>query len=105
MDDLLIALSIGLVAGTIDVIPMIIQRIDKVSCISAFFHWVVLGIIIPFVNWDILPWLKGFIIAELAAIPILVLVYPKDRKAITPILIFSAVLGMGVGLAGSTFIG
>ena len=105
MKEILIALLIGIVAGIIDVIPMIIQKMDKYANLSAFTHWIVLGLIIPFVSWNIAPWLKGLIIAEISAIPILLIVVPDDKKAIIPISIMSAILGIGVGLAGAYFIG
>jgi len=104
MKNIFIALIIGLSAAIIDVVPMIIQRIDKSACISAFIQWIVLGLIIPYVNWDMQPWLKGLIIAELAALPIMILVFAKDPKSIIPILIFSAILGISIGLAGARFV-
>jgi hypothetical protein len=104
MNNILIALCIGIAAGIIDVAPMIIQKMDKSACISAFIHWIVLGLIIPFVNWDMQPWLKGLIIAVLSAVPIMVIVYPQEPKSIIPIFIFSAILGIGIGLAGARFI-
>lgn len=105
MNNILIALLIGIAAGIIDVIPMILQKMNKYANLSAFFHWVVLGLLIPFVAWDIAPWLKGLIIAELSAVPILLIVAPDDKKAVIPITVMSAVLGAGVGLAGAYFIG
>ena len=105
MNDILIALSIGMAAGIIDVVPMIIQKLDKFTSTSAFIHWVVLGLIIPFVNWDIQPWLKGLIIGELSAIPVMTLVFQKDRKALIAISICSAILGIGVAVAGAKLIG
>lgn len=104
MKNIFIALIIGLSAAIVDVVPMIIQRIDKSACISAFLQWIVLGLIIPYVNWDMQPWLKGLIIAELTALPILVLVFAKEPKSIIPIIIFSAILGAAVGLVGARFI-
>ena len=105
MNSILIAITIGIIAGIIDVVPMIIKKLDKVSNLSAFVHWVVLGLIIPFVDWGIEPWLKGLIIGELVAIPIMIMVYPKDKKALIPMIIFSAILGIGVAIAGAKFIG
>ncbi|MFH2060744.1 MAG: hypothetical protein ABIJ59_17850 [Pseudomonadota bacterium] len=102
---IIIALGIGIVAGLIDVIPMLKQKINKNSCFSAFAQWVALGLIIPFVNWNIHPCIKGLIIAELFAIPIMIITYPRDPKAVLPITIFSAVLGAAVGFAGVQFIG
>ncbi|NOU18708.1 MAG: hypothetical protein HOO91_14215 [Bacteroidales bacterium] len=105
MEKILIALLIGIIAGLIDVTPMIIQKLDKTACWSAFVHWVVLGLIIPFVHWEIQPWLKGLIIGELSVIPIMIIVLAKDKKALIPMSIFSAILGIGVAVAGSIFIG
>jgi len=105
MNDILTALIIGIVAGIIDVVPMLIQKMDKYANLSAFAHWVVLGLIIPYISWNIAPWLKGLLIAEIAAVPILLIVAPKDKKAVIPILIMSAILGTGIGLAGAYFIG
>jgi hypothetical protein len=104
MKNIFIALIIGVSAAIIDVVPMIIQRIDKSACISAAVQWIVLGLIIPYINWDMQAWLKGLLIAELTALPIMVLVFAKDPKSIIPIIIFSAILGIAVGLAGARFI-
>lgn len=105
MSDFLIAIIIGLIAGIIDVIPMIIQKLDKRDCISAFVHYFALGLIIPFVNWGIAPWITGIAIALLTSIPIMIIVFPKDKKAIIPMILFSLILGAGIGLAGAKFIG
>jgi hypothetical protein len=105
MNDILIAISIGLVAGLIDVTPMIIMKLEKVANISAFVHYFVLGLIIPFVSWDIAPWIKGIIISFLSTLPIMIIVYPKDKKAIIPMVFFAIILGAGIGFAGDRFIG
>lgn len=105
MNDIFTALIIGIIAGIIDVIPMIIQKLNKYANISAFSHWVVLGLIIPFVHWNVDPWLKGLLIGVLSAIPVIVLVSEKDKKSIIPILMMSALLGIGVAIAGARFIG
>ncbi len=47
MHGLFIALFIGIVAGLIDVIPMILQKMDKLANLSAFTHWVVLVSLFP----------------------------------------------------------
>lgn len=105
MNDFLIAIIIGLVAGLIDVTPMIIMKLEKAANISAFVHYFVLGLIIPFVGWDIAPWIKGIIISVLSALPVMIIVYPKDKKAIIPMIAFSLILGAGIGIAGAKFIG
>ena len=105
MNDFLIAIIIGLVAGLIDVAPMIIMKLEKVANISAFVHYFVLGLIIPFVSWDIAPWIKGIIISFLSALPVMIIVYPKEKKAIIPMIVFSLILGAGIGIAGAKLIG
>jgi hypothetical protein len=104
MNEILIAIIIGLVAGLIDVSPMIIMRLDKVANISAFVHYFVLGLIIPFVSWDIVPWIKEILISVLSALPIMIIVYPNDKKALIPMILFSLILGAGIGIARDKFI-
>jgi len=105
MNDFLIAGLIGIIAGLIDIIPMIIQKLNKRDSISAFLHYFALGLIIPFVNFGIAPWITGIVIAILTSIPIMIIVYPRDKKAIIPMIIFSLILGAGIGIAGAKFIG
>lgn len=105
MNDLLIAVIIGLVAGLIDVTPMIIMKLEKAANISAFVHYFVLGLIIPFVSWDMTPWLKGVTISFLSAIPVIIIIYSQNKKATIPMIVFSLILGAGIGIAGAKFIG
>jgi len=105
MENIIIALAIGIVAGIIDVTPMIIMKLDKTANWSAFVHWVVLGLIIPFVQWEIDPWLKGLIIGELTTLPVMIIVAKNDKKSLIPMVFFSAILGIGVAISGSKLIG
>ncbi len=103
MSKLLISIIIGVGAGIIDVVPMIMQKLDKYANLSAFIHWIVLGIVISYIQMPIAPWLKGFIIAELSAIPIVILVIKDSSKSSIPILIMSAILGILVGVATARY--
>lgn len=51
MDKLLFSAIIGLIAGVIDIIPMIMQKLPRYSTVSAFFHYFFVSII--FLNVDI----------------------------------------------------
>ena len=104
MNNFLIAGLIGLIAGLIDIIPMMIQKLNKRDTISAFAHYFALGLIIPFVNWGIALWITGVVIALSTSIPIMIIVFPRDKKAIIPMIIFSLILGAGIGIAGAKFI-
>ncbi len=80
------------------------MKLEKAANISAFTHYFVLGLIIPFVHWDLSPWITGVIISFLSALPIMIIVFSKDKKSLIPITIFSIILGAGIGLAGAKFI-
>lgn len=92
-----VAGGLGIAAGVIDVIPMLIMQTGFFSCASAFLHWVFLGIVITFVNWGMRSWLKGLILALAAAIPVVLMVYPVDPNGVIPILVISPLLGSVVG--------
>ena len=101
MDKLLLSAIIGIVAGVIDIVPMIIQKLDKRATISAFLQYFFVSIIIvnidlPHVVW----WLQGGIISVALALPVVVLVASEDRKAIPIILTMAAILGTLIGVAG-----
>lgn len=102
--NVLIMLLIGLAAAIIDVVPMILQKLEKSACVSAAIHWIVLGIVIPSVEWDMAPWLKGAILGLMLLLPVAALVFPQDKKALIPMTFFSIILGAGVGAAGAAFI-
>jgi len=103
MKKLLVSIGIGVIAGIIDVVPMIIMQLNIYACLSAFTQWVILGIIINYIDLGIKAWLKGLIVAILCSIPILIIVSEKEAVSIIPILIFSAVLGTLVGFFGKKY--
>jgi hypothetical protein len=101
MRTLLISMLIGVAAGVIDVLPMLIQKMDKRAILSAFLQYFFVSIIIvnidlPCITW----WLQGGIISLALASPILVIVSGVDRKAVPIIAAMSVVLGTFIGIAG-----
>jgi hypothetical protein len=103
MTKLFVSIGIGGVAGVIDIIPMLMQKLDKFSNWSAFIHWVVLGVMISYIQVSLAPWLKGLVIAEISALPIIILVAKTDRKSVVPMVVMSAILGVAVGIATGKF--
>jgi hypothetical protein len=103
MSRLLISVLIGAVAGVIDVGPMIAQKLSKHACLSAFVHWVLLGVLISYVRLPLPAWLNGVVIAVLACLPVAILVSEREPKSTIPILSMSVVLGAAVGVATSRF--
>jgi len=101
MDTLLLSALIGVVAGTVDAIPMLIQKLEKRAIVSAFLQYFFVSIIIvnidlPHIAW----WLQGGLISVALTLPVVVLFEAKDRKAIPIILAMAAVLGTLIGVAG-----
>lgn len=97
---IIIALGIGIVAGGLDIIPMLKDvkskpSIYRFSIFSVFFQWVILGLLIPFINWDIQPWLKGFIVGFLGMLPTMILAYGRVQNfpMALRILVHGGVLG------------
>lgn len=104
MENIILTLIIGVLAGIIDVVPMMIQKMDKYSIISAFVQWMVVTFVIMNIDLGVASWLKGLIIAVLMAAPIAVLIAKKEPKSVIPIFIMSVVLGSIVGFAGDKFV-
>lgn len=98
MKNILLAFALGAGAGVIDIIPMIIQKQDKYSTISAFIQWLVLGLVITFIKIPgVDGWLKGLITAVLLSLPIVTMILKTEPQSVLIILAMSALLGSLVG--------
>lgn len=101
MKIVLITILIGVIAGLIDIIPMIKMKIDKYSVVSAFIFY----LIVPFIifNTDLFGmawWLKGGIITLALAAPVIILVSKEGKKTVLPMVGMSVVLGTLIGCSG-----
>lgn len=105
MKNFFVTLLIGIIAGTIDILPMLKMKLDKYSISSAFLFYLFLPFIILNVNlYGLIWWLMGGLTAILLAVPIIILVAKSDKKSIVPMTITSIVLGTLIGVAGHLFI-
>jgi hypothetical protein len=105
MKNFFVTLLIGIIAGTIDVLPMLKMKLDKYSISSAFLFYLFLPFIILNVNlYGLIWWLKGGLIAILLAAPIIIIVAKSDKKSLVPMTITSIILGTLIGVAGHLFI-
>ena len=96
-----LTLLIGIVAGVIDILPMIKMKVDKYSCLSAFVYYLIVPFVIFGINWfGNLWWLRGGVVAILMAIPVIILVAKEDKKSPIAMTIMSIVLGTIIGLLG-----
>ena len=92
MDHFTLSLAVGAVAGTLDIIPMIFQRLPLRSCLSAFFIYFFAAVIVFYSNLPYLPWwADGMAVTLMLMLPVLFTFSGKERKAI-PVVLFNALL-------------
>ena len=94
-------MGIGLVAGILDILPMIAQKLARRAILSAFLQYFFVSIIIVNINLPGLAWwLQGSLISLALAIPILIIVTENDKKSLPIIAGMSLVLGALISVAG-----
>lgn len=93
----LIGLLIGALAGIIDVIPMILQKLPWDADLSAFTMWVVVGFLVSVADIKINSILKGILIAFLVLSPCAVIIGAQEPLSLIPIFVMTLILGGGVG--------
>ena len=96
----IIGLFIGVIAGIIDVTPMIFQKLSWDANLSAFSMWVVIGFFIAVTDFGVKGIVKGLIISFLLIIPVLFIIGSKEPRSLIPILIMTSILG---ALSGYVF--
>ncbi|MBU0672669.1 MAG: hypothetical protein KJ732_06555 [Candidatus Margulisbacteria bacterium] len=97
MKKILVGLLFGALAGVIDVVPMVMQKLPWDANLSAFTMWVVVGFLVSVVDLKINNILKGIVIAFLCLAPIAVLIAAQEPMTLVPIFIMALILGSGVG--------
>jgi len=97
MKKIKIGLLLGIVAGIIDVIPMIMQNLTWDANISAFTMWIVVGFLIATIDLNINSIIKGILTAFLVLFPTAILIGWKEPVSLIPITIMTIILG---GLLG-----
>jgi len=97
MNPIAIGILLGILAGIIDVIPMIIKKLTWDANLSAFAMWIVVGFFIAAINLNIHPILEGIIIALLTLLPCAILIGWKEPKSLIPIIAMTIILGAILG--------
>lgn len=92
-----IGILFGIIAGIIDVIPMIIMGLSWDANMAAFAMWVVIGFFIASTELYLNPIIKGILISYLVLVPSAILIGWKSASSLVPILIITTILG---GLLG-----
>jgi hypothetical protein len=95
----ILGLLLGGIAGVLDVIPMVWQKLTWYANLSALSMWVVVGFLISATDLKGPAVAKGILIAFLVLLPSAILIGWKESVSLLPIGIMTIVLG---GLLGVT---
>jgi len=94
----------GALAGIIDMIPMILQKLTWDANLSAFSMWVVVGFFIATTELKMNSLLKGVIISLLCLLPSAILIGWNNQLSLIPILTITTILGGALGYLNSKFL-
>lgn len=97
----LLTFLIGIVAGTIDVLPMVKMKLDKYALSAAFIFYFIMPFIIFNINiLENIWWIKGGIITFILVIPTIIIASKENKFSILPITIMSIIIGSLIGIVG-----
>jgi len=92
-----LGILLGIIAGIIDVIPMIIQKLTLDANISAFTFWILAGFFIATTNINLKGALKGVVISILLLIPLAFIIGWQEPISLIPITVMNIILGSLLG--------
>ena len=96
-NNIVIGLLLGVVAGILDMIPMLLQGLTWDANLSAFFLWVVSGFFLATTTLKVPPILKGIIIPFICLLPSAFIIGWKEPFSLVPIGIMTLLLGALLG--------
>ena len=92
------ALLIGAGAGVLDTLRMLLGKAPWLEAAVPFTQWLMLSVLIAYVQMPVHPAIKGAIVAVMTALPTLITYSQSKPGSILSILEISLVLGAAVGL-------
>ena len=94
MQSTIVPFTIGLILGGIDVVPMVMKKIDRHATLSAFLFHLIMPFILSNSTLKMSFVLTGGIFYVVCTIPLAVLARKGDKKAPIIMIITSFVLGL-----------
>lgn len=95
---------IGLIAGVIDVVPMVARGLPWSANGSAFLMWIVVGIIVAVSDFGLPAAVHGIVVGFLVLAPSAILIGAVEPLSLLPISVMTLLLGSGVGVAARRLI-
>ena len=90
-------LLLGLAAGIIDLVPMLLQKLSWDADLSALSLWLVSGVLTASVEWNVNPAVKGVVVSLLVLLPSAVLIGWKEPLSLVPVGVMTLILGGALG--------
>ncbi len=97
MKKIQLGILLGVMAGIIDVIPMLIQKLTWDANLSALSLWIISGFLIATTNLKLKGAVKGILITFLVLLPALILIAWKEPVSLLPIILMTFILGPTLG--------
>ena len=94
---IIVGLVLGAIAGGIDIIPMVVQKLPLNADLSAFSLWVVVGVLTAMITVKIPGALKGIIVSFMVLLPCSFIIGWNEPMSLIPIAGMTLVLGSFVG--------
>ncbi|MFA6391968.1 MAG: hypothetical protein WCW66_04440 [Patescibacteria group bacterium] len=92
-----LGILLGTLAGIIDVVPMVLQKLTWDANLSAFSLWIISGFLIATSNLKIKGIAKGIIISFLVLLPSAIIIGWQEPFSLIPIFIMTLILGSALG--------
>jgi hypothetical protein len=92
-----LGIILGILAGVIDIIPMLLQKLSLDANLSAFCLWIISGFLISTTNLKINSILKGIVISFLVLIPSAFIIGWNEPISLLPIAVMTLILGSLLG--------
>ncbi len=93
----LTALAIGLIAGLIDLIPLLIVGVPLLNMLSIMAFWIITSFFIAHVTLLKNAMLNGLVLSTFNMLPLVMVIYTINPKDFLPMLSMALVLGPFVG--------
>lgn len=97
MKKIQLGILLGIMAGIIDIIPMIFQKLTWDANLSALSLWIVSGFLIATTTLKLKGAVKGIIIPLLVLLPASILIAWKEPISLLPIILMTLILGPTLG--------
>jgi len=92
-----LGILLGIIAGVIDIVPMVLQKLTWDANLSALSLWIVSGFLIATTNIKIKGIAKGITISFLILLPSAIVIGWKEPFSLIPICAMTLILGSALG--------